>query len=72
MTLKRSLSPRTAISKEHRGHLIVFSFPGTGRMFPHSGQKLKSPLKHDIAEKNNYRDLFYTLHPQRSKQLGLL
>lgn len=43
------LVPATGMQKEQRGQRTVSCIPGRGRMFPHSGQKLGSPPKHDIS-----------------------
>lgn len=46
---ERKLAPATGMQKEQRGQQTVSCIPGRGRMFPHSGQKLGSPPKHDIS-----------------------
>lgn len=45
----KEMVPATGMQKEQRGQRTVSCIPGRGRMFPHSGQKLGSPPKHDIS-----------------------
>lgn len=45
----RSSVPDTGMEKEQRGQRTVSWSPGSGRMFPHSGQKFRSDVKQDIS-----------------------